>query len=56
MHIELVTDVDQLQHYVGGWDALADRALLPRTGGGIVAAWARHMMTAGIGAAHLDRH
>ena len=45
VHIELVTDVDHLRHYVEGWDALADRVSQPRAGGGIVAAWARHMMS-----------
>lgn len=45
MDIELVTDVDRLQHYVDGWEALADRALEPRSSGGVVAGWARHMMS-----------
>ncbi len=44
MDIELVTDVDRLQSLVEGWDALAERASQPRCGGGIVVAWARHMM------------
>lgn len=44
MHIELVTDVDRLQQFVGGWDVLADRAAQPRAGGSIFVAWARHMM------------
>jgi CelD/BcsL family acetyltransferase involved in cellulose biosynthesis len=43
--IELVTDVDRLQTYVDRWEALAERALEPRSGGGVVAGWARHMMS-----------
>jgi CelD/BcsL family acetyltransferase involved in cellulose biosynthesis len=42
--IELVTDVDRLQHFVEGWETLADTAMQPRSGGGVVAAWAKHMM------------
>jgi len=47
VHVELVTDVGRLQHYIQSWDALADRASRPRCGGAIVAAWARHMMSPG---------
>jgi CelD/BcsL family acetyltransferase involved in cellulose biosynthesis len=43
--IELVTDVDHLQHYVSGWEALADRVSQPRAGGAVVVGWARHMMS-----------
>ncbi len=46
MDIELVSDVAQLQDYVSGWEALADRVSQPRAGGAIVAGWARHMMDA----------
>ncbi len=42
--IELITDVDRLLAYVDGWEALADSAREPRSGGGAVAAWAAHMM------------
>jgi CelD/BcsL family acetyltransferase involved in cellulose biosynthesis len=44
--IELVTDVDQLQPYVSGWEVLADRVSQPRSTGAMVAGWARHMMDA----------
>jgi len=44
MDIQLVTDVDGLEPYVDGWDALTDRVAEPRAAGTIVAAWARHMM------------
>jgi CelD/BcsL family acetyltransferase involved in cellulose biosynthesis len=47
MDVELVTDVGALQRYVGGWDALAGRLQVPRAGGTIVTAWARHMMHRG---------
>jgi CelD/BcsL family acetyltransferase involved in cellulose biosynthesis len=40
----LVTEVDRLKDHVAGWDALADRASRARGGGGIVAAWAVHML------------
>ena len=30
--------------FVDGWEALLDEVEEPRAGGGIVAAWARHMM------------
>jgi CelD/BcsL family acetyltransferase involved in cellulose biosynthesis len=43
--IELVTDVDRLEDFVNGWDALTDRVSQPRAGGAIVAGWARHMMS-----------
>jgi len=43
--IELVTDVDRLENFVDGWEALADRVSQPRAGGAIVAGWARHMMS-----------
>ncbi len=43
--IELITHVDQLTDYVSGWDALADSVSQPRSGGAMVAAWARHMMS-----------
>ena len=46
MDIELVTDVDRLTDFVKGWDALSVRVSQPRAGGAIVAAWARHMMSA----------
>jgi CelD/BcsL family acetyltransferase involved in cellulose biosynthesis len=42
--IELVTDVDRLQHYVSSWETLADRVSQPRAAGAVVAGWARHMM------------
>ena len=45
MEIELITHVDQLEPYVSGWEALADRVSQPRASGAIVAAWARHMMS-----------
>jgi CelD/BcsL family acetyltransferase involved in cellulose biosynthesis len=45
MHIELVTDVDQLQGSVDAWDSLADKVSQPRAAGSLVAAWARHMMS-----------
>jgi CelD/BcsL family acetyltransferase involved in cellulose biosynthesis len=45
--IELVTDVERLDHFVNGWDALADRVCEPRSGGAIVAGWARHMKSQG---------
>jgi CelD/BcsL family acetyltransferase involved in cellulose biosynthesis len=44
VQIELVTEVDRLDPYLDGWEALAESALSPRSGGGVVAAWARHMM------------
>jgi CelD/BcsL family acetyltransferase involved in cellulose biosynthesis len=47
MDLELVTDVGRLQDYVESWDALADRVAQPRSGGGVVVAWARHMMQPG---------
>lgn len=47
MRIELVTDVDRLEKFVDGWEALADRVSQPRAGGALVAGWARHMMDAG---------
>jgi CelD/BcsL family acetyltransferase involved in cellulose biosynthesis len=43
--IELVTDVDRLDPYLDGWEALADAALEPRSGGGVVTSWATHMMS-----------
>ncbi|MGD0748170.1 MAG: GNAT family N-acetyltransferase [Acidimicrobiales bacterium] len=45
MDIELVTDVARLQHHLHGWEALADLVSAPRSAGGIVAAWAQHMMS-----------
>ena len=42
--IELVTDVERLDHFVDGWETLVDEVAEPRAGGAIVAAWARHMM------------
>jgi CelD/BcsL family acetyltransferase involved in cellulose biosynthesis len=42
--IELVTDAARLRDYVDGWEALADATSSPRAGGGLVAAWAEHMM------------
>ncbi len=45
MDIHVVTDVDQLDDFVEGWESLVDVASLPRAGGGIVAAWAREMMS-----------
>jgi CelD/BcsL family acetyltransferase involved in cellulose biosynthesis len=47
MDVELFTDVGALQPFLGGWDALAGRLQVPRAGGTIVAAWARHMMHRG---------
>ena len=47
MDIELVTEVDRLRDHVAGWDALADTASQARGGGGIVAAWAAHMLPPG---------
>jgi CelD/BcsL family acetyltransferase involved in cellulose biosynthesis len=44
MDIELVTEVDRLQDHVAGWDALAQCTSQARGGGGIVAAWAAHML------------
>ncbi|HSZ36022.1 MAG TPA: GNAT family N-acetyltransferase [Acidimicrobiales bacterium] len=44
MDVELVTDVEAVQGFVGGWDALAGRVQLPRASGTMVAAWARRMM------------
>jgi CelD/BcsL family acetyltransferase involved in cellulose biosynthesis len=46
--VELVTEVDQLQDYVAGWEALADRVSEPRASGAIVAGWARHMKSADV--------
>jgi CelD/BcsL family acetyltransferase involved in cellulose biosynthesis len=45
--IELVTEVDRLQDHVAGWDALAHYVSQARGGGGIVAAWAAHMLPPG---------
>jgi CelD/BcsL family acetyltransferase involved in cellulose biosynthesis len=45
--IELVTDLGRLQDHAAGWDALADCASQARGGGGIVAAWAAHMLPPG---------
>ena len=39
-----MTKVDRLQDLVAGWDALAECASQARGGGGIVAAWAAHML------------
>ncbi|HEX4433513.1 MAG TPA: GNAT family N-acetyltransferase [Acidimicrobiales bacterium] len=47
MDIELVTDVDRLQEFVDGWEALADLTAQPRCGGALVVGWARHMMGPG---------
>lgn len=43
--IELVTDVERLDHFIEGWEALIDEVAAPRAGGAIVPAWARHMMS-----------
>ena len=40
----MVTEAARLRDYVEGWEALADARSTPRAGGGLVTAWAEHMM------------
>ena len=47
MDIELVTDVDRLQHFVDGWERWPNVRRNHGAAGAIVAAWARHMMAPG---------
>jgi CelD/BcsL family acetyltransferase involved in cellulose biosynthesis len=44
VEIALVTEAARLRDYVEGWEALADARSMPRAGGGLVTAWAEHMM------------
>jgi CelD/BcsL family acetyltransferase involved in cellulose biosynthesis len=47
MELELVTEIPRLEQLAGGWEELADTVDQPRATGGIVAAWAHHMMEEG---------